>query len=202
MKKHIAGFVLFSFILVSAAFIAKIARNLFRQSEATYVKLVKAYLQTKYGIKETEAKTGKVDKNSPRVTQAFFNLTTKQVNLELLFKNMPDFDDDNRLVLKFNYFRNNGKGVSFIHSETVRLLPESVSVSYEGGKSSASIVGSYEWLDNLGSYESIYVSAEIADSYSSNNTIPNFDADFAKEIVLFSGKFSRMQIVGGRNIEK
>jgi hypothetical protein len=202
MKKHIAGFVLFSFILVSAAFIANIARNLFRQSETTYVKVVKTYPQTKYGIEETEARIGKIDKNSPRVTQAFFNLTTKQVNLELLFRNMPDFDDDNRLVLKFNYFRNNGRGVSFIHSETVRLLPESVSVSYEGGKSSASIVGSYQWLDNLGSYESIYVTAEIAESYSSDKTILKFDADFAKEIVLFSGKFSRMEIIGGRNVEK
>ena len=186
MKKHIAGFILFCFIVGVAVFISGVVTAFIPYNGMSHGDAVKTFPATKRVMTETEATRGNIDKNSPRVTQAVFNLPTKQVNLELLFKKKPIFDENGWTLIKFNYFRNNGRGISFVHSETVRLLPESF--SYEDGETSASIIGSYEWLDNLDSYDNLYVTAEFADIYASDKAILKFDPNFAKEVLLSSGK--------------
>lgn len=191
MKKHIAGFILFSFIVGIFVFISYVL-GLFTAKPTTthcnfqYPKIKTVKTESKPVVTESEATVGAIDKNSPRVVQAVFNVPTKQVNLELLFKKKVVFDDYGWFLIKLNYFRNNGQGIKFIHSETVRFLPESF--SNEDGKSSASVLGSYEWLDNLGSYDNIYVVAELTDNYSSDKATPKFDTNFAKEILLSYGK--------------
>lgn len=179
MKKHFIGFALFSFIVAAAVCLSII----FSISErADYVSKTVPAVKLAPAVKETAARFGKIDDDSPVVRQAVLNLKTKQINVELLF------DRDNRppgslpLILKF--FRKDGKGTRFIHSVEVTLMPDSFyyrSVETE----TAQIVGSYDWLDNLARYDNIYVIAENDSRFRRQTaTAPVFDNSFARAVTL------------------
>jgi hypothetical protein len=191
MKKHIAGFILFCFVVGTAVFVSRLfGVSLIYKVTPNHDKIVP--LKEKTVIAETDAEFGAIDKNSPRVRQAVFSLTTKQVNLELLFNKKQFFDEG--VAIKFNFFRNNEQGIRFIHSEIVRLVPDSFSYS-NGDTTTASVIGSYNWLDELGSYDNLYVVAEFTNSYTIEKTNPKFDANFAKEVLLSKGNIYNVKYV-------
>jgi hypothetical protein len=201
MKKHIAGFILFCFVVGTAAFTSEVWRVFWDYGTIAPKREENSYSKIKPIISETEATVGAIDKKSPTVRQAVFNLNTKQVNIELLFRD--DVPAGEKINVKLSYFRNDSKGARFIKSESVGLLPESF---YNRNKDTTAVVlSSYEWLDKLDSYENLYVIAEFDGKYSDelssesyikqttpkfdvSKTIPKFDTNFAKEILLFSGK--------------
>jgi hypothetical protein len=185
MKKHIVGFILFCFVVGVAVFTSGVWRIFSEYEKVVPKREEDSYSKIKPILTETEATVGAIDKKSPTVRQAVFNLNTKQVNLELLFRDRVSTSES--IHVKLSYFRNDSKGARFITSEVVSLLPESF--YYRNKDATAVFTSSYEWLDKLDSYENLYVVAEFTGKYSSaEKTTPKFDAGFAKEILLFSGK--------------
>jgi len=185
MKKHIAGFILFSFVVGTAVFASEVWKIFTEYEKIAPKREGNSYSKIKPVISETEATVGAIDKKSPTVRQAVFNLNTKQVNIELLFRDYVPAGE--KINVKLSYFRNDSTGARFITSEIVSFFPESF---YNRNKDATAVVlSSYEWLDRLDSYENLYVIAEFDGKYPySNRTAPKFDTGFAKEILLFSGK--------------
>ncbi|HEY0427656.1 MAG TPA: hypothetical protein VGC76_07715 [Pyrinomonadaceae bacterium] len=206
MKKHVAGFALFCFIIGAAAFVSGVLAIFFDYANVFVNSPEKIYTKTKLEMDEVEAANGSIDKKSPIITQAVFNSLTKQINLEMIFRD--DVALSGKVPVKLNYFRNTAEGVRFIKSETVNLIYESFYLKEKSR--TASITCSYEWLDNLDSYENLYVTAEFpekityskseissaeSDADSSKSKFidikmaaPKFDPEFAKEITLYWGK--------------
>jgi hypothetical protein len=184
MKKHTAGLILFCFIVGTAVSISVRLGVVARYNGISKLDVIKTYPNPNSEINETDAAIGKIDDKSPVVRQAVLNANNKQLSLELLFKVNKNFDD--RTSLKLSYFKKTAKGVRFINSETVELIPESF--DYKNGATTALVISSYEWLDNLDSYDNLYVIAEIDADYSgSKKAVSKFDPNFAKAILRAGG---------------
>lgn len=185
MKKHIAGFILFCFIVAAIAFASKVLDYFTANPKIEYCPLVNQPPEIKTVAGETKANFGAIDKRSPVIRQAFFNLESRQVSLEMLFP--EDAVSSDKPTVKLSYFRNNSSGLRFIASESVKLTY--ASFDFENNKASAFVNGSYAWLHNLDTYDNLYVIAEIVSPNSYvKKTPPVFDPAFAAEVVLFYGK--------------
>lgn len=170
MKKHIFGFALFSFIFGATAVIY----GMFTVNSVNEVKMpvdYSGYAQTRSCWRmKREARETNV--HSPIVRQAILNLKTKHLSWEL---------DRARVdaPIALNFFVKDEKGTRFVHSQ---LVPMS---AY--GDEFVNANSSYEWLDNLDSYENLYVIAEPLSQREQGNKIfsPEFDAAKATPVLLY-----------------
>lgn len=184
MKKHIIGLTLFSVIVSAAAIvyavfnvpkIVSIAPMHYIVAERTHCKMKRA------------ANRSAVD--SPAVTQAVFNLKTKQLNWEFT---APSSDADSKISIDFSdasskialhFFVKNKNGTRYLNSV---LTPGLAASENDVIKAS----GSYEWLDNLDSYENLYVTAEYTtwEKFQDKAVQPKFDSEKATSVLLYSGE--------------
>lgn len=171
MKKHFFGFALFSLIVGTSAFIY----SMFNVSsvEKVYMPVdYSNYAQTKSCWK-MKRELNKVNTTLPTVKQAIFNLETKQLKWEL---DAPQVKTP--IALKF--FVKDEYGTRYVNSVLVPVI------AYRDG-SVIRATSSYEWLNNLGSYKNLYVTAEPV-SYGAfeNKKFPvEFDASKATAVLLY-----------------
>jgi hypothetical protein len=168
MKKHLFGFALFSLIVGTTAFIyAKF--NVVSVDEVYTPVDYSTFAQTKSCWK-MKREMSESNIGLPIVKQAIFNLRTKQLKWELDRSNI-----DTPIAL--NFFVKDKNGTRYINSV---LAPMS---GYEGG----AIISSYLWLDNLDSYENLYITAEPVSysEYRNKNFRAKFDVSRATPVLLY-----------------
>ena len=172
MKKHIIGFTLFSIIVGTAAFIYAMF-NVVNVEEVfapayTPTYQTKSCWKMKRDSKETNV-------GSPVVRQAVLDLKTKQLNWEVAAP-------ETKSKIALHFFIKDENGTRYINSA---LAPET---SFENGVIKAT--SSYLWLDNLASYENLYVIAEFTSrsDYKNKYAQPKFDSSNATSVLLYSGE--------------
>ncbi len=172
MKKHIIGFTLFSIIVGTAAFVYAMF-NVVNVEEV----FAPAYTPTYQGKSCWKMKRDLKESNvgSPVIRQAVLDLRTKQLNWELTAP-----QTNSKIALHF--FVKDEDGTRYINSV---IAPES---GFENGVIKAT--SSYLWLDNLDSYENLYVIAEFTSwsNYKNKNNQPKFDPAKATSVLLYSGE--------------
>jgi hypothetical protein len=169
MKKHFLGFALFSFIVGTAAVVYAMF-NVVNVEEVT-VPNYSTYSPTKSCWKmKRQPRESYV--GSPTIKQAIFNLRTRQLRWEI---SAPE--TDSKIALHF--FIKGENGTRYINSV---LAP---TYGYEYGTIKAT--SSYLWLDNLESYENLYVTAEpvSTNAYKNNNFQPKFDQSKATAVLVY-----------------
>jgi hypothetical protein len=169
MKKHFFGLALFSFIFGTTIFIysmlhiANIEEVASPNYSPTYSKRTSCW--------KMKRESNRANTKSPIVRQAIFNSQTKQLKWELDTSGV-----NTPIVLKF--FIKDEKGAHYINS---RLVPAE---AYQNGFVSAT---SFYELNNLDSYENLYVIAEPL-SFSEQqyeNFSLKFDADKATPVLVY-----------------
>ncbi len=174
MKKHIFGLAFFSFIVGATAIIYSMFN--FVNVEEVFVSPQTSTRATSCWKMKRESRESKFA--SPIIKQAVFDLKTKQLNWELA---TPKTDSNLKIALHF-FVKDDKTGARYINSA---LVP--VSSNPEGTINGTS---SFQWLDNLQSYENLYVIAEYIslDKFKSKSYQPKFDAGKAASVLLYSGE--------------
>lgn len=171
MKKHFFGFALFSLIVGSAAFVYSMF-NVGSVEKVFAPVDYSGYAQTKSCWKG-KREMSRTNHGSPTIKQAIFNTETKQLKWEL-------DASDIKSPIALNFFVKDQFGMRYIHSALVPKL------AYRDG-SVIRATSSYEWLDNLGSYKNLYVTAEpISNGAFEDKNFPvEFDASKATAVLLY-----------------
>jgi hypothetical protein len=169
MKKHFWGFALFSFIVGISAIIYGMFNVL--AVEEVGQSYTATYSPTKSCWK-MKRESSRTNFGSPMVKQAVFNLKSKQLRWEL------DTSEVNTPVA-LNFFIKDEKGTRYVNSTFVPMS------AYRDN--SVRATSSYLWLDNLESYENLYVIAEpvLSGAYKNKNFQPNFDARRATAVLVY-----------------
>ncbi len=172
MKKHIIGFTLFSIIVGTAAFIYTMF-NVVKVEEVFTPAYSPTYQRNSCWKMKRDLKESNV--SFLIVRQAVFDLKTKQLNWELTAPQI-----NSKIALHF--FVKDKNETRYINSV---LAP---GLSYENGVMKAT--SSYEWLDNLDSYENLYVMPEYTtrEKFENKNVLPKFVAGKATSVLLYSGE--------------
>jgi hypothetical protein len=125
-----------------------------------------------YNIVETEVYSyesfdGGFVESQPIIRQAVLDLKTKQINWEFSNRN-------NKADIALYFYIVDSHGVRYLNSEHTRTTNDFVS--------------SYIWLDNLKSYENLYVIAVDMNTHRAQSAIPRFEINKATSVLLYSGK--------------
>lgn len=189
MKKHLFGFTLFSLIVGVTAF-AYAMFNVVRIDEVPAPAQYQTYSSTKSCWKmKRELREAKYD--SPKINQAVFNVETKEFDLRL---ETPETSSS----VALHFFIKDKKGARYVASEQILgvvgrddLLEKIDSRTInEKGLGEVKVTGSYSSLDDLDSYENLYVIAEFASAAKlyNRNYQPEFDAAKAVAVLIDSDR--------------
>jgi hypothetical protein len=170
MKKHIFGFALFSFIVGTTGFIYAML-SIVNIEEVKVPSYTQTYSPTKSCWK-MKRETSRENLGSPLVKQATFNLASKQLRWELNTSQV-------NTPIALNFFIKGENGTRYVNSTFVPTI------AFRDG--SVNATSSYEWLNNLDSYENLYVIAEpIAHGKRGNkNFSREFDANKATAVLVY-----------------
>ncbi len=186
MKKHIIGFAIFSLIVGTTAFIYAMF-NVVRVEEVPAPTYYQTYSPTKSCWKmKRELRESKLD--SPKISQAVFNLKTKQLDWKL---DTPEI----AAPIRLHFFVKDENGTRYIASEQIlssglrsgQVGMDKRAIDMEGREGEVKFTSSYLSLDNLDSYENLYVIAERVPQTRVNYQ-PKFDAVKATAVLVDSGK--------------
>ncbi len=181
MTKHIAGFILFSFIVGVSGVIAFIFAEIPQPEKFTVLNFPKHEHKTRcakrnYGNYENS-------QASVKVVQAVFNERTQQLDTDLFIEREESSTGSVSVVLHF--FAKDIKGARYLASEKVWLEP---TFNIED-KATHAITSSYQWLDNLSSHENLYVIADTTNRQANYKKYqPIFDENKAMAIISLKGK--------------
>jgi hypothetical protein len=171
MNKHIAGFILFSFIIGMTAFIYAMF-NIVRLVEVPAPTYSQTY-SSKTSCWKMKRQLRESNFGSPVIEQAVFNLKTKRFSWKLA---APETD----LPIALHFFVKDKNGIRYISTEQ-----DINSVRYKELNFSSSFI----WIDNLDSYANLYVMAELVPTSRryNKNFQPEFDVSRAAPVLLYSG---------------
>lgn len=181
MTKHVAGFILFSFIVTVSSVVA------FIFAEIPQPEKVSEFTVPKYTSKTRCFKNFSNDyensRTSVKVVQAVFNERTKQLDTDLFIQRETSLTKSVSVVLHF--FAKDIKGARYLASEKVWLEPN---FNVED-KATHAITSSYQWLDNLSSHENLYVIADTTNHKAGyKKYVPAFDENKAAAIISLKGR--------------
>lgn len=171
MKKHVFGFALFSFIVGTTIFLYALL-NIGSVAEIHAPAYSPTYSRpTSCWRMKRELRSANLD--LPTVKQAIFDSKSKQLKWEL---SAPDADTP----VALNFFIKDEKGTRYVNS---MFVPTN---TYRVGSIVRS-TSSYEWLDNLDSYENLYVVAEpiLYGEYGYTINSHDFDASKATPVLVY-----------------
>ena len=189
MKKHLLGFALFSLIVGTAAF-AYAMFNVVKVDEVPAPSYYQAYSPTKSCWK-MKRNVRESNFDAPKVSQAVFNRRTEQLSLKL---ELPETSSE----VALHFFVKDAEGTRYISSEQVlggargrvegKMDLQAADGEYRFGE--MKVTGSYSSLDNLNSYENLYLIAESVSvsQIRNNNFQPEFDAAKAIPVLIDSGR--------------
>jgi hypothetical protein len=114
------------------------------------------------------------------VVQAVFNLSTSKLDLALA---TPQTESS----IALHFFRKDASGTRYLETEFIEY-PAFHKYSYDKGV--LEFTRSYRWLDDLGTYQNLYVIAEQVSrsDFRRRSFVPSFDETAAASISLYSGK--------------
>lgn len=188
MKRHLLGLMIFSSIVFSAIVINRI---LVKTSEFVFVPATEtenwektSCFKKKQTRIYTETVTVERRAESPVVTQAIFNDRTKQISISLHFE--PVNYEVGSTPIRLTYFREEAGKMKLIKPEFITMPAQGFDSN--NGTLAASVVASYEWLDNLDFTDNLYVQAETVPAYGKARTAPEFDAGKAMAVTRLVGK--------------
>ena len=189
MKKHLFGFALFSLIVGTAAFVYAIF-NVVRVDEVPAPSYYQTYSpatscwKMKRNVRESNF-------DAPKVSQAVFNVKTKQLNWKL---DTPGTASS----IALHFFVKDENGTRYIASEKTlssglrsgQIEMDKRAIDSGGRDGEVKFTSSYKSLDNLNSYENLYVIAEsVSTSKIHNNNFQlEFDAAKAIPVLIDSGR--------------
>jgi hypothetical protein len=183
MTKHIAGFILFSFIVGFSGVLAFIFAEIPKVEIAEEESYVPRYesktrcFKRSYGNYENS-------NASVKVVQAVFNERTKLLDTNLFIKR-EDSSIQN-VTFALHFFVKDGKGASYLASENYYLKPD---FNSQGEASQAIPSRSYQWMDDLTSQENLYVIADTTINKTNyRKDPPDFDENKATAIISLKGK--------------
>jgi hypothetical protein len=189
MKKHLFGFVLFSLIVGTSAF-GYAMFNVVRVDEVPAPNYFKTYSPATSCWK-MKKDLRKSNFDSPKVSQAVLNLQTEQISLKL---EMVDMSAPTVL----HFFVKDAQGTRYIASEQFLVNGRGSKIEGKMNMQTADAVkrledievtASYSTLDNLNSYENLYLIAESGClPQMRNNFQPKFDPAKAAPVLIDSGR--------------
>jgi hypothetical protein len=166
MKQHIFGFILFTLIVGTAGLISAFFTEL-PSRDAVKVFDVPRTVEYKSSCwKQVKSPTGN---SSARVVQATLDQKTKQLETDLFIER--EASSVRSVNVSLHFFTKDAKGTHYLATEKVWLEP----FFNSDNRAAQSITSSYKWLDELGSYENLYVVAETKSStprFSESNAVP------------------------------
>lgn len=180
MTKHVAGFILFSFIVSVSSIIAFIFAEIPQPDKVLEFNVPRVASKTRcfkssYSVENSKA--------SVKVVQAVFNERTKQLDTNLFINRESPSTKTVSVVLHF--FTKDIKGARYLASEKVWLEPE---FNIED-KALQGITSSFLWLDNLTPRGNLYVIADTTNPQANYKKYqPIFDESKATAIISLKGK--------------
>ena len=177
MKKHLFGLALFSLIVGSAIFF----KAIFFASVYKY-DVIRTFPENscwKMKRETVQAQQTEVKTTKPLIRQAIFNLNTKQMDWDLI---VPETTS---IVLHF--FVKDSLGARHLNSEFIPIY----SVNKTGTNNGIlEITSSFLWLDNLDSYQNLYIVPEVMSrrEFSKKGIRPVFDEISAVPVSLYYGQ--------------
>lgn len=177
MNKHIFGFILFSLIVGTSAFIY----GFFFTPLATIQPVSVFEVRTekrKSCRKETYSRVERGEVTA-KVVQAVFNSNTNQLDMDLFLERKNSSTDN--VAVRLHFFVKDGAKTRYLATEKVDLTPD----FNLDDKATHSITSSYEWLDNLKSRENLYVVPQTIGNTEREFT-PVFDEAKATSVIILS----------------
>jgi len=173
MNKHIFGFILFSLIVGTSAFIYGFFYSPLAAIQPVYV-FENRPEKRKSCRKETYSRVERATVNA-KVVQAVFNSNTNELDMDLILEGNNNLTEQANVRLHF--FAKDGAKTRYLKTEKVILTPSD--------KILHSITESYEWLDDLKSRPNLYVVPQtIGEGESYQRFTPRFDEINAMAITL------------------
>lgn len=187
MTRHIAGFVLFSFIVsvssVVAFIFADIPQNSVPQPEVFTVKNTPIY-EGKHRCDKKKYESYENSDVSVKVAQAVFNKRTGLLDTNLYIER-KDFSTKS-VTVGLHFFAKNDTGTRYLATENFYFRPDF-------NRQNKAVQGipsrSYHWLDDLTSNENLYVIADADFSGVNNRKLqPEFDEAKAFSVISLKGR--------------
>jgi hypothetical protein len=176
MKKHLFGFAIFSLVVSTAIIVSAI----FSSSHEVFMLVV----ETTYGTRVTTScwkmKGEYSQTESVTAKQAILDLKAKEISFHLDIPNL-DFPLESRIALHF--FVKDIEGSYYLATE----FPAPMIQNASGQRG---IIKSNYWLNNLSSYQNLYVIPELISNRDFERGIfnPKFDESKATAVTINSGK--------------
>jgi hypothetical protein len=145
MNKHIFGFILFSLIVGTSAFIYGFFFTPLATIQPVYV-FENQPEKRKSCRKETYSRVERATVNA-KVVQAVFNLNTNQLDMDLFLEGKDNSIDD--VTVRLHFYVKDGAKTRYLRTEKVLLTPNDKMIH--------SITESYDWLSDLKSRGNLYV---------------------------------------------
>lgn len=163
MRKHILGFAVFSLIVTAAFYFGRTQ--------------VKNYLNPnqRFLIETMKPESSNPNGKSVVIRQAVFDTRTRQLNLEFQTERL-----DTAVALHF-----------FVKDDKEpRYVMTSFTSQMSFSKGSNEYTFSYEWMDNLQSFENLYIVPEVigATDVGKKKYNVKFDKDSAVSVLLYTGE--------------
>lgn len=170
MKKHLFGFAIFSLIVGAAIFVSAI----FSSPKEVFVPVVETTYETRVNSSCWKMKREYSKTDSVSVRQAVLDLETKEIKFQL---DAPK--PDSKVALHF--FVKDAEGTYYLATE----LPAPLMQSASGLRGT---IKSNYWLNNLSSYENLYVVPDTNFNREMGAFYPKFDEGKAFAVTVNSGK--------------
>jgi hypothetical protein len=166
MKKHVFGFALFSFIVAVAVVIGNLPAF-----EPANVHLTDSYEEPQPRHFCSKKKPRSYDFSYAKIEQIVFDVKTKQMKIAFSPQmRSDDAADDKSYTLRLHYFVKNGSETSFLKTQDI-YVKSALDAENEW------ILTSSLWLDNLESYDNLYIVPEIKENVSVNSFSVKHDGD-------------------------
>ncbi len=180
MFKHLAGFVIFSFIVGTSAFISGLFYEI-PSSDSVFVKDQPIRVFSKRSCRKYKKKYKAGKLTDLKLKQAVFNLKTKQLDTSFVMKRKSEYT--NRVSIGLHFFAKDADGTRYLATEKVNLNP----VFDDYGIAEQDAVSYFLWLDDLQNYENLYVVPEAnyskRDYLQNKFSIPDFDEADAFSVI-------------------
>lgn len=120
---------------------------------------------------------------SVKVTQAYLNQRTNQLNTDFLIKRENPQTD--YVGISLHFFVKNGRTTQYLATETINVKPDFDA----DGKANHDVLSSFQWLDDLENRDNLYVIAESSVNFrQSKNPEPKFDGTNATPVLLMKAR--------------
>jgi hypothetical protein len=184
MNQNVFGVILFSFIVGTAIFASEFFVTLptlpavYERPATTAKNHYSCSRQSRVVYRDAPAELASV-----KVTQAYLNQRTNQLNTDFLIKR--ENPNTQSVGISLHLFVKNGRTTQYLATETINVKPDFDA----DGKANHDVLSSFQWLDDLENRDNLYVIAESSVNFRQSKTPePKFDSTNATPVLLMKAK--------------